>query len=269
VTTPQYGLPARDNIIHNLLPLHRVDSATLAEQAEHWRSRFADLPRPWIGVMIGGETVQHHFDVADAVEMARNANALARKEGGALLITTSPRTPPDVARAFLEAINVPHHAYDWQAVQGKDNPYQAYLALCDAFVVSDDSASMIAEVVHMQRPTFLYPLKQIPRSFGHKCVLKIAAWMNRRTRQSSYRGTPRQQDWKGRLFDTLVSNGLLPTPRDLKHLGEMLRVRGVVQLLDADSSLAGAYPANPLPDEMETTVAEIRHRAGERHWKSR
>lgn len=269
VTTPQYGLPARDNIIHNLLPLNGVDSATLAEQAEHWRSRFADLPRPWIGVMIGGDTAQQRFDVADASEMAQKASTLARAEDGSLLITTSPRTPPDVARAFIEAMEVPHSAYDWHAEQGKDNPYQAYLALCDAFVVSDDSASMIAEVVHTQRPTFLYPLKEMSGSLSQQCMLKMAAWMNRRTRQSSYRGTPRQQDWKGRLFDTLVSNGLLPTPRDLKHLGEMLRVRGVVQLLDADSSLAGAYPANPLPDEMETTVAEIRHRAGERHWKSR
>ena len=266
VTTPQYGLPARDNIIHNLLPLNRIDPATLAMQAEQWKGRFAGLPRPWIGVMVGGETLQQHFAVADAIEMAHNASALARREGGALLITTSPRTPPDATRAFIESVDAPHHAYDWRAAQGKDNPYQAYLALCDAFVVSDDSASMIAEAVHTQRPTFLYVLKEITHSAAQQRRLRIAAWMNRRTSQTSRRGTPRQQNWQGRLYDQLFSLGLLRTPRDLKRLGGMLRVRGVVQILDASSSLAGWRPRAPLSDEMAATVAEIRRRAGERHW---
>jgi len=266
VTTPQYGLPARDNIVHNLLPLNAGSPSLRKQAADAWRTRFDALPRPWIGVLIGGSTAQQRFDETDAVEMARAASRLAKTHGGALLITTSPRTPTDAVSAFFAALNVPYHGYDWHADRGANNPYQAYLALCDAFVVSDDSASMLAEAIKTTRPTFVYTLKASLITRMHPFRQRLDSYLQGHTRETGARGIPRQQDWKGRTRDWFFTHGLLAVPRDLKRLGETLKARGLlIELNDAETDVRRL----PLPDEMQATVEEIRRRIGERHWHQR
>ena len=44
VTTPQYLLPVRPNILHNTTILHRVDESRLSKEAAHWAPRLAHLP---------------------------------------------------------------------------------------------------------------------------------------------------------------------------------------------------------------------------------
>ncbi len=46
VTTPQYRLPKRPNVLQNDAPLHRVTADRLAEAARTWSLRLGHLPRP-------------------------------------------------------------------------------------------------------------------------------------------------------------------------------------------------------------------------------
>ncbi|WP_168169373.1 mitochondrial fission ELM1 family protein [Kushneria phosphatilytica] len=263
-TTPQYGLPARDHIIHNLLPLNRPNHDDAAREA--WRQHLSALPRPWLGVMIGGATRAKPFPVEDAVRMARQACALARDRGGSLLVSTSPRTPPDVTTAFFEQIDVPAFTYDWQTHQGGDNPHQAYLALCDGFIVSDDSASMMAEAITTRQPTWIYALESVSPSFTNRLFNALHDWLCRRTRQLNHRGVHRQQNWQGRFHDFLFTRGLLVRPRDLNLLDRTLRIRGLIQpLADGPASDPEARRSIPMNDELEATVEEMRLRAGERY----
>ncbi|RKQ96842.1 hypothetical protein C7446_2702 [Kushneria sinocarnis] len=262
-TTPQYGLPARDHIIHNLLPLNRPNLDDVAR--DEWARRLSALPRPWLGVMIGGATRVKPFSVEDAVRMATRACELARQRGGTLLISTSPRTPSRVTEAFFARIDVPCHTYDWQAHQGADNPHQAFLALCDGFIVSDDSASMMAEAITTRRPTWLHTLDGASPDRLDRLLAGIHGWLCRRTRQLNSRGVHRQQDWQGRFYDYLFTRGLIARPRDLYRLDQTLRIRGLARSLPTSASQpADPREIIPMADELEATVEEMRLRAGER-----
>jgi len=144
LTTPQYRVPQHRNVVHLALPLHRVDRQAWDRAAAEWQERFAALPRPLIAVLIGGSAVPFVFDVPTARRLARQASALARTEGGSLLVSTSRRTPSDAARAFSDSLTAPAHVHHWSP-GGGPNPYLAYLALADAFIVTGDSASMLTE----------------------------------------------------------------------------------------------------------------------------
>ena len=144
VTSPQYRLPDRPNVLHLALPLHRPEEEKWRRAAEEWQERFTHLPRPWFALLIGGSAKPFVFDVDAARRLVTQANALVRAERGSLLVSTSRRTPSDAARALIDGIEVPSFVHQWQA-GGGPNPYLAYLGLADAFVVTGDSASMLTE----------------------------------------------------------------------------------------------------------------------------
>ncbi|HLO76995.1 MAG TPA: ELM1/GtrOC1 family putative glycosyltransferase, partial [Magnetospirillum sp.] len=67
---------------------HRVNTAKLAEAAGQWRERFAPLPRPWIGLIVGGTTRQREFSAEMARGLGERVAALASAAGGSVLVTT-------------------------------------------------------------------------------------------------------------------------------------------------------------------------------------
>jgi mitochondrial fission protein ELM1 len=161
VTTPQYRLPRRPNVLHNALPLHGVTAERLAEAAEQWRPRFAALPRPWVALLVGGSAGPWSFGAAAGTRLGRSASALAG--GGSLLVTTSARTDPPGLEALRQAIDRPYHLHLWRK-DAPDNPYFGYLALADALVVTGDSISMLTEACATGRPVHIFDLGEGPLS---------------------------------------------------------------------------------------------------------
>lgn len=157
ITTPQYRLPRRANVLHNDLPLHRVQAARLREAAARWRDTLAQLPAPRIAVILGGDSGPFTLGAKAARRLADAATELARQRGGSLLITTSPRTADAATRVFAGDLGVPAHFYAWQP-GAADNPYFGYLALADAFIVTADSVSMLAEACATGKPLYLFDL---------------------------------------------------------------------------------------------------------------
>ncbi|MGD2074877.1 MAG: mitochondrial fission ELM1 family protein [Gammaproteobacteria bacterium] len=155
VTTPQYFLPRRDNVLHNQLPLHAVTPERLAVAAGHWRGRLADLPPPRVAVLVGGNSGPFVFTPAKGVALGRLADAMARERGGSLLVTDSARTPDAFFRAMVSQIRVPAHIHRWRG-GGRDNPYLAYLALADHLVVTGESMSMLAEAAATRHPLYIF-----------------------------------------------------------------------------------------------------------------
>ncbi|MFZ5652852.1 MAG: mitochondrial fission ELM1 family protein [Pseudomonadota bacterium] len=157
ITTPQYRLPQRPNVLHNELPLHRVRPGRLAEAAARWGPALAHLPAPRIAVVVGGDSGPYTLGARAARRLLAEAAALAKGAGGSLLITTSPRTPAAARRALDADCGVPAHRYFWRAAD-PDNPYFGYLALADALVVTADSVSMLAEAAATGKPLYLFDL---------------------------------------------------------------------------------------------------------------
>ena len=77
VTTPQYFLPRQDNILHNSLPLHRLSRAELQADGERLRPRLEGLPRPWIALLVGGDSGRFVLTPAKGERLGSLANQLA------------------------------------------------------------------------------------------------------------------------------------------------------------------------------------------------
>jgi mitochondrial fission protein ELM1 len=154
VTTPQYFLPEQANILHNTLPLHRLSRADLKAAATALRPRLAGLPRPWIAVLVGGDSGRFVLTEAKGRRLADLASKLAAASGGSLLVSDSPRTPKAAGDALQTGLAVPHFCHRWGDVG--DNPYRGLLALADAFVVTGESMSMLGEAVATGRPLFIF-----------------------------------------------------------------------------------------------------------------
>ena len=163
VTTPQYRLPVRPNILHNKTPLHRVTNERLAREAARWQERLAHLPRPYTAVVIGGSSGPYSFDHRAAERLAREASTLAGKAGGSLLITTSARTPPATMEKLERNITVPAHLFRWSQT-AQDNPYFAFLGLAETIVVTGDSMSMLAEACATRKRVYIFDLGEGERS---------------------------------------------------------------------------------------------------------
>ncbi|HSH28785.1 MAG TPA: mitochondrial fission ELM1 family protein [Thiohalobacter sp.] len=157
VTTPQYFLPERDNILHNDLPLHRVQRERVAAAAQRLAPELADLPRPFTTVLIGGDSGPFVFTPDKGRRLAGGVNRLVAQTGGSVLVTDSRRTPPAAAAAFRAALEVPAAGWWWdQDNARRDNPYPAYLGLGERFVVTGESMSMLAEAAAMGGPLYLF-----------------------------------------------------------------------------------------------------------------
>ena len=109
---------------------------------------------------------------AKGVRLGALSEGLARQTGGSLLVAGSPRTPAPAADALRAELAVPNFCYRWG--DPGDNPYRAMLALADAYVVTGESMSMLAEAADTQRPLFIFdpgdagPWWRYPHNYRYK-----------------------------------------------------------------------------------------------------
>ena len=149
------------NVLRIDTALHSVRATALAEAAAVSDRRLAGLPRPWIGVLLGGSTRHASFTVGDARRLADDLADLRDDNGGSLLITPSRRTPA----AVVDVLNV-RYADDptvflWAG--NPPNPYVPILASADQLVVTSDSISMLSEALATKARVWVFNVPGGPR----------------------------------------------------------------------------------------------------------
>lgn len=147
VIAPQHDGLSGPHILTTTGALHRVTPEKLAEAKALWEPRFAHLPRPWHGVLVGGDAHGLRLDASTAQSFMQEITAL----GGSTLVTASRRTGPD-ARTELSRLAT----YMWDG--SGDNPYLGILACVDALYVTADSVSMLSEAASSGKPAYLLSL---------------------------------------------------------------------------------------------------------------
>jgi mitochondrial fission protein ELM1 len=157
VTTPQYFVPERVNVLTVGMPLHAITPATLADAAAAWQLRLAHLPRPRIAVLVGGVSSPYPFGAEEGGALGALVNARALQAGGSLLVTTSARTGREAVAAIEGRLTAPRHVHRW-APAAAENPYRAFLGIADEIVVTGDSISMLAEATATGKPVFIFDL---------------------------------------------------------------------------------------------------------------
>jgi hypothetical protein len=171
LVVPRHDGLAGPNVIVTEGAVHRVTRAQLAESAARFAPIYAHLPRPRVGVLIGGSNDRYRLTAARMRALAGQLAALA-KGGAGLMITPSRRTEPEAARILADTLaGLSCHIWDGNG----DNPYFGLLALADSLLVTRDSVSMTSEAVFTGKPVHVIDLD------GHsRRIEKFHAHMQRR-----------------------------------------------------------------------------------------
>ncbi len=155
IAAPMHDRLEGPNVIQTFGAVHSVTRDRLAAGAAAFAERFAHLPRPLIGVVLGGKSQAFDFSPAEAAALGAKLAKMAQAESGSLLVTPSRRTPAESFTAFLSAIaDVP--TYVWNG--NGENPYFAILGSADAIVVTADSVNMVTEASGTGKPVLVESL---------------------------------------------------------------------------------------------------------------
>jgi mitochondrial fission protein ELM1 len=154
LVVPEHDRLRGPNVVVTRGAVHRVGPERLAAE----RRRFPGLeglPRPVLGVLIGGANRAYRLDLARLGEIAESVAAAVRRSGGSALVTPSRRTGAAGVAVLREKLaGVPGAVWDGSG----DNPYFAYLAIADALLVTADSVSMISEAAATGKPVHIIEL---------------------------------------------------------------------------------------------------------------
>jgi hypothetical protein len=254
-TTPQYSLPPAPNVTNLTLPIILHDDTALDAEARRWLPRLEGLPRPWTAVLIGGPTSQLRFDRHVAADLVARARAHTRRQG-TLLVTTSPRTPPDVAELLRNEVKPPHFLNLWSR---KDpNPYQALLKLSDDFIVTNDSVSMIAEAVDMMKPVYIFEVPRRPKRDDLGPLQTMRHYFRSRREQRLISGL--RPDLTDRFYDALTRIGHARPRRSIAAFDRQLFQAGLARPLARSDDALGHRNWNQrgVPkEERDMVVAKI------------
>jgi mitochondrial fission protein ELM1 len=155
VVAPRHDGLRGKNVISTRGALHRVTEKTLSEGASRLEPPLSHLPRPYIGVLLGGSNAAYEFDLKTAEGLGRQLKANAEELGGSLLVTPSRRTGEVNEKAIRDAIGIiPNFFWDGSGL----NPYFGILGLADYLVVTSDSVNMVSEALATGKPVYIADL---------------------------------------------------------------------------------------------------------------
>lgn len=149
---PQHDKRRGDNVIVTLTAPHGFTPTRLAALRTTIPDAIAALPRPRVAVLLGGPNGDFAYTAASLAKLASALRSLSGL-GAGLMITPSRRTPAEVTDA-VDAATRDLTRWFWDG-QG-ENPYGAFLAHADAFVVPADSVNMCGEPCVTGKPVYVF-----------------------------------------------------------------------------------------------------------------
>jgi mitochondrial fission protein ELM1 len=155
VIAPSHDSLMGVNVVETIGALHGVTQARLFREAATLAPMIAALPRPHVGVLIGGANKTCRFGAAEATALAADLVRAAQIAGASLLVTPSRRTGAENIAILKKAFgNTP--AFFWSG-EGP-NPYFGILGTADVLLVTGDSVNMVTEACASGRPVYIYDL---------------------------------------------------------------------------------------------------------------
>ncbi len=159
VIAPGHDRLSGANVVSTLGSLHGVTAAVLDDARARFADTVADLPRPLIAVLLGGNNAVYRMDQSLAARLAGELATLASANGCGLAITASPRTPRQAVAVITERLTnelANAKAVFWDGAGA--NPYLGYLAHADAILVTGDSVNMVSEAAATGKPVHVIEL---------------------------------------------------------------------------------------------------------------
>jgi hypothetical protein len=159
-TADMFWVPEHDrrrgpNVVTTLTAPHGFSPERLAELRTHMPPAIAALPAPRVAVALGGPNKDYVYD-RPSIEHLASALASLGRGGAGLMITPSRRTPPEVVDFIRQETEGAARIF-WDG-EG-DNPYPAFIAHADAFIVPADSINMTGEPCATGKPIYVFEPK--------------------------------------------------------------------------------------------------------------
>ena len=151
IIAPEHDGISGDNVISTKGAIHKITPQKLIEGGKSWQTYFADYPRPYHVVLLGGSTNRYEMTSQVIEKLAEQIKSIADNNAGSVLITPSYRTPHlDLLQSHLEG-----NPRIFLADLTKENPYLGMLGLADYLYVTNDSVNMMCEANMTGKPLYL------------------------------------------------------------------------------------------------------------------
>lgn len=150
IVAPKHDGVTGPNVQYSHGALHRVTAERLNGDAEKFTPLFAALPRPLVGVLLGGSNRRYRVGEHEMAQLGDKLRQLHEESGAGLAVTGSRRTDAAGMAVLREKLKgVPTVIWDGQEKNSGgnpgENPYYGILGLSDLLVATCDSISMVSE----------------------------------------------------------------------------------------------------------------------------
>jgi hypothetical protein len=143
VIAPRHDGLIGANVLTPLGSLNPIDDAWLQDGREA-HPALGELPRPRVGVLLGGPRTGIRIDAEYARDLAERLLARQHRDGGSVMVLASRRTPAAVADVMRNTLrDMP--GLIWTGPDDGNNPYPGVLGWADRLVVTPDSVNMLSE----------------------------------------------------------------------------------------------------------------------------
>ena len=152
IWVPEHDRRRGPNVMTTLTAAHSFSPARIRQLQATEPDWLASLVKPRVAVILGGPNQVYKFTDADDAKFAASLASIARL-GASFMITPSRRTHAGLRDAVLKATDGrPRYVWDGSG----ENPYPAFLAHADYFVVTGDSVNMSGEPLVTGKPVWIF-----------------------------------------------------------------------------------------------------------------
>ncbi|MGI9357011.1 MAG: ELM1/GtrOC1 family putative glycosyltransferase [Rhizobiaceae bacterium] len=219
VTSAQYQLPERPNVVHLPAPAIRRDRMPVPQTCASAAALMSSLAQPRLLALVGGASSPDILGPQEAEELLAQASEWARERQGSLVVATSPRTSPEVQTRLQKALPDNAVLYCWKP-DDPHNPHPGYLQYADAVLVTSDSVSMMVEAALFDLPVDVFPLPK-----KHSLRHRLIRWLWRRQDKGLTKlarplfklGLLEPRANRGKLLTNLSEQGYLAGQASARH----------------------------------------------------
>ena len=152
IWVPEHDRRRGANVMTTLTAAHSFSPERLRGLQSVEPAWLAGCPSPRVAVILGGRNQVYRFTRDDDARFGASIASLARL-GASFLVTPSRRTHAGLREAVMTATaGAPRFIWDGTG----ENPYPAFLAHADFFVVTGDSVNMSGEPLVTGKPVWIF-----------------------------------------------------------------------------------------------------------------
>ena len=136
---------------------NRITDVVLSEARSRWQQEFSQLPRPIVGLIVGGATKRMPLGTKQVEELAQLIADHNRTSGGSIIVTTSRRTGKAADTLFEKLSKLGRETVNFHRWnEGNENPYLGILSYSDILIVTGDSITMLSEACAAPGGVYIY-----------------------------------------------------------------------------------------------------------------